>query len=438
MKKLLSISPTKIYLACGLGLAMTIGSFWHHQMNQSKLDRLNVLSQGTATCFNRVSQTFTAFMIKDAGSQYLSNSFMGLSNECLKETVAASAPFRNEIEKGFETLNQLVSEVHWFHEKIAKVTSVSTPINQITERFGKMELLKTSIADNVDETMTDIREVQVNDEYMMGAGLILFVLSISMLSLQDFARIQRRREIEREALNAFKAGGANVGAIVDQLVEKALCTEGYGVISQIFKDYHEDVLEKMSSKSFTIPKHTKVEEEELVEIKPEINEERTSLKEILVSLQNIQDKEVLQVSEVRDVNLNISYEIFEQMMNAAISQLANRRSEKKKVVISNQIHSDRSIVNIFLAGSTFTASELEFATSDIALAQEIDMNLVILKEMVNESGAQWYLENKADRHGNITGMNIRFTVMRSSKDIKKNLISVVRGKKKDLARELMN
>lgn len=438
MKKLLSISPTKIYLACGLGLAVTIGAFWHHQMNQSKLDRLNVLSQGTGTCFNRVSQTFTAFMIKDTSSQYLTNAFMGLSNECLKETVAATAPFRTEVGKGFETLNQLVSEVHWFHEKISKVTSVSIPLNQITERFGKMEGLKTALSDNVDEIMTELRDVQVNDEYMMGAGLILFVMAISMLSLQDFARIQRRREIEREALNTMKSGSANVGAIVDQLVEKALFTEGYGVISQIFKDYHEDILEKMSSKTFAAPKNNKEEVDEVVETKPEVMEERTSLKEILVSIQNIQDKETLQISDVRDVQLNISYEIFEQMMNAAVSQLANRRLDKKKVIVSNQIHSDRSIVNVFLSGNTFTASELEFATSEVALAQEIDMNLVILKEMVNEAGAQWYLENKTDRHGNITGMNIRFTIMRSSKEAKKNLVSIVRGKKKDLARELMN
>src|SRR5690606_9938097 len=228
--------------------------------------------------------------------------------------------------------------------------------------------------------------------------------------------IQRRREIEREALNTMKSGSANVGAIVDQLVEKALFTEGYGVISQIFKDYHEDILEKMSSKTFAAPKNNKEEVDEVVETKPEVMEERTSLKEILVSIQNIQDKETLQISDVRDVQLNISYEIFEQMMNAAVSQLANRRLDKKKVIVSNQIHSDRSIVNVFLSGNTFTASELEFATSEVALAQEIDMNLVILKEMVNEAGAQWYLENKTDRHGNITGMNIRFTIMRSSKE----------------------
>jgi hypothetical protein len=67
------------------------------------------------------------------------------------------------------------------------------------------------------------------------------------------------------------------------------------------------------------------------------------------------------------------------------------------------------------------------------------MNLIILKEMVEESGAQWHLENKTDRNGSITGMNIRFTVNRAPRDPRaKNLVSVVKGKKKDLNLELMN
>ena len=106
-------------------------------------------------------------------------------------------------------------------------------------------------------------------------------------------------------------------------------------------------------------------------------------------------------------------------------------------MIGNQIHSDKSVVNLFLAGSTFNASELEFSQGEKAASLDgLDMNLVILKEMVHESGIQWHLENKVDRNGTITGMNIRFTVNRASKE-KSKLVSVTRGKKKDL-RELMN
>jgi len=107
-------------------------------------------------------------------------------------------------------------------------------------------------------------------------------------------------------------------------------------------------------------------------------------------------------------------------------------------MISNQIHSEKVVLNLFLAGSTFTATELDYAQGNKAVAADsIDMNFVILKEMVGETGAQWHLENKVDRNGIITGMNMRFTVDRVTKE-KPRLVSVTKGKKKDLAKELMN
>ena len=121
MKKLLSLSPSKIYLFCGLGLMLTLGAFWHHQVNQTQLDRLNILNQGVGTCFNRISQTFTAMMIKEVRSPYLNRQFMGLSDECLSETIKGINPFKKNVGKGYETLNQLISEVHWFHEKVVKI-----------------------------------------------------------------------------------------------------------------------------------------------------------------------------------------------------------------------------------------------------------------------------------------------------------------------------
>jgi hypothetical protein len=51
----------------------------------------------------------------------------------------------------------------------------------------------------------------------------------------------------------------------------------------------------------------------------------------------------------------------------------------------------------------------------------------------------WLIENKTDRNGNLTGMSVKFTVPRVVKEkSSKNLISVMKGKKRDLARELMN
>lgn len=450
MKKLLSLSPSIIYLACGLGLMMTLGAFWHHQVNQTQLDRMNILNQGVGTCFNRISQTFTAMMIKDVQSPYLNRGFMGLSDECLNETIKGINPFKKSVGKGYETLNQLISEVHWFHEKVLKIHSpmlagqtLTAPIAPLSDRYSKMENFKINLVDEIDATNVQIREIQMNDEFVMGAGLIIFVLSLSLLSLQEFNRQQLSREIEREALNYLKAGQANASAIVNMLVDRALLAASMPVTAQIFGDYHENFLERMASK---VPYTQPAKKAEVVEAaaKVEVVEEstpashKTSLKEVLVSIQNIQPRDTVHLSEVRDVSLNVPYEAFEQMMSAAINQLATRRQENKKIMISNQIHSDKSVVNFFLAGNVFTASELEFTEKASAFAPDLNMNLIILKEMVSEAGAQWHLENKVDRSGNITGMNIRFTIPRVPKERSKNLVSLTKGKKKDLSKELMN
>jgi hypothetical protein len=447
MKKLLSISPAKIYVVCGLSLFMTLASFWHHQTNQTQLDRLNILNQGVGTCFNRISQTFTAFMIKDIQSPYLNRGFMGLSDECLNETIKGINPFKKNVEKGYETLNQLISEVHWFHEKIVRIhtpmlTNPTAPhqsLTPVSDRFGKMETYKMDLVDEIDSASHKLRSVQMNDEYLMGAGLIIFVLALTLLSLQEFNRLQLQRELEREALNFLKAGKSNMGSMVDQLVDKALVRNGLLVTAQIFRDYHGEILERLSDRT-----PAKEEAFHVQEVSEEVLSEqghlghKTSLKEILVSIQNLQPKDSIHMSEVRDVQMNVDYESFEQVVNSAINQLAARRSDQKKIMIGNQIHSDKTVINLFLAGSTFNVSELEFAHGAKAIAADgIDMNLVILKEMVQESGIQWHLENKADRNGNITGMNIRFSVNRAPKE-KSKLVSVIKGKKKDLTKELMN
>lgn len=454
MKKLLSLSPSKIFIFCGLGVALTLGAFWHHQTHQTQLDRLNVLNQGVGTCFNRISQSFTAIMIRDIKSPYLHQGFMALSDECLNETIKGINPFRRNVGKGFETLNQLISETHWFHEKIMKIhapmlagRNANASLSPLADRFSKIENFKVNLVDEIESSNAQIREIQLNDQVLMGIGLLIFVVSLSLLSLQEFNRIQLQKETERQALNYLRAGQGNVGAIVDQLVDRALRTQNMPVTAQIFHDYHGGLLERLASRGSDESKPFEVEETLALvtagsaTVEEDANETdlvRTSLKEVLVNLQNIHTSDLIKLSDLRDVQVKTGFESLEQMMNAAINKFAGRRENQKKIMITNQIHSDRAVISLFLAESTFTSSELEFATqADALTADGIDMNMIVLKEMVRETGAQWFMENKTDRRGKVTGMTMRFVLPRA-KQQRKNLVSVIRGKKRDLARELMN
>jgi hypothetical protein len=457
MKNLLATAPSKVFVLCGLGLLMTLGAFWHHQVNQTQIDRMNVLGQGLGTCFNRITQTFTATMIKDIHSPYLNQNFMALSDECLNETIKGINPFRQNVGKGYETLNRLISETSWFHERVLKVNlplvagkPQTESMNTLSDKYGKMEGLKTNLIDVVDETISKLKSIQANDEILMGAGLIIFVLSLSLLSLQEYNRLHVRSTLEKEAMNLLQTNQTSVGAMVDSLVGRALYTQGMPVTTQVFRDYHGEVLERMAGKYVVektaeatkpetmveaTPVNVSVKAEEPVEV-IHSSPYRSSLKEVLVSLQNIHGKESMQTSDVRDVQLSVEYEALEQMLNAAINKLETFGKEKR-IMISNQIHSDRAIINLFLGSGIFSAQDLEYSAGGVS--QDSDMNLMIIKEMASQNNAQWFLENKTDRHGKIMGVGIRFTVNRVPKENRaKNLISVVKGKKRDLTRDMVN
>lgn len=448
MKKLLTLSATKIFIVCGLGLTMTLGGFWHYQMNQSQVDRINILNQGVTTCFNRISQTFTAMMIRDVQSAYLHDGFMGLSDECLSETINGINPFRKNVGRGYETLNQLMAETRWFHEKIRRMTAPvgadkNMSLAPLSDRYSKMENFKLSLVDEIDSTTARLREIQRNDEFLMGAGLLIFIVSLSLLSLQEFNRLALQKEIERESMSYLKAG-EEVGAVVDRLVDRALRGQGMPVTAKIFRDYHEALLENR----ITVKSDDSVVTEvaPVVEVAPVIEttdvatvtETRTSLMEVLVNIQNIHH-DIIQLNDVRDVQLTSDFEGLEQMLNAAVSTLVSRSDEGRKIMITNQIHADRSVINLFLGGATFNASEMEYASGNAAVAEGMDMNMIVLKEMVSMAGARWFAENKADKSGNVTGVCMRFVINRASKMPKnKNLISLIRGKKKDIAAEMLN
>jgi hypothetical protein len=359
MKKLLSVRPAAIYIFAGLSLAMILGSFWNYQSNQNQLSKLSVVNQGLSTCFGRVSQTFTAMMISDLQSPYVKSDFMNLTNECLTETSRGAKALKSSMGKGYENLNQIISETHWFHEKIGRVKNekdVAASIAPVSDRYSRMENYKQTLSDEIDNTTLMIRKVQENNEILMGMGLIMFVIALSMLSLQEYQRLETRKEIEREALNYVTRGQGNVGAIVDRLVENALMSQGMPVTAQIFRDYHGEMMERQATRFSSDETIEEVQPESEVFASPAAVEtqiedlrERTSLKESLVTLQNLHTKDNLHIAELRGVQLLANSEGIYQMLNAAVNDLLSHRTDDKKIMVGTHINSDRVIL-IFFCG----------------------------------------------------------------------------------------
>src|SRR5690606_1783114 len=262
------------------------------------------MNQGLGTCFGRINQSFTAMMIKDVRSPYLDKGFSQLTNACLEELKTIFKPLENKILKASEVLNKLNSESIWFHEKLGKIHSpmllgqgLDTSLSPIKERYASIEELKVSLADELDNGRHRLQQIQFSDEVIMGTGILLFVLGLGLISVQEVRTLRKRSEAEKMAVGLVKNNQAYVGAMVDTLITKALIDQGLVVTAQIFKDYHESILEGMTTKQIL-----DAEIDEPVTQTTAIKEEpKTSLVDMTSVLKNIHQG--FEASEIVDTDL---------------------------------------------------------------------------------------------------------------------------------------
>lgn len=397
-------------------------------------------------------------MIKDWNSSYLQRGFMTLSDECLSEAIKGMRPFKAKMSKGHKTLQQLISEVHWFHEATTKsvapaMAGINKPFDAagLITRFKKMEENKVALVDEIDISTAELRRVMTNDQIAIAMGVLGVFLALAGLMVQEDQENRARNQIELRSKGLLSGTKLENSSVIDQLIDEALMNSSMEHTAQLFRDYHGEMLEKQTAKFAESDERVAVLEEAKMtkaieqfdeEMNNIVDEENisSSFKNVLVTLHNIHGKGTINASEIREVRLAIEDEALEQVMNAAITKLIEHKYGNKRIQISNQVHSDRCIVNFFLKDATFNVNELEFSSGKTTGSD--DLNLILLKEICADSKVQWAVENKLSRSGTIEGMNIRLVIPRTTKNNNKNLVSVVRGKKRDiksgLSNEMMN
>jgi|GEM_PF-1023323 len=462
MKKILSQLGSKVILFSSLGLCLSLYGFWNYQQYQGQTNQLQALNNAVNTCFARVNQTFTAMMIAQAKSPYLDKEFIALTDECLSETTKMLKNPKQILGKSFDLHQQLISESHWFHEKVNRL-GLNTAIEKgslpattlLSDRYAKLETFKLDLTDGIDLAVSERAKIQVNTEYVMGVGLIVVVLSLMLLGLREFERAQLHRELESEALKLLKTDTSFIASLVDRLVLKALSENGYKISEQLFRDYHESILSKTITKKVEEPlpvveitpeetsalviEELSVEEAPVEAIQP-IALKGTSLTETIDELKKLFDQDLILFHAEKDHSLELSKEDLAQVLSAALTKLKERSLGQKKISVSVTSEGSDLSLKVFQPEATFHAFELDyFDSQETSLIESMDIHLVLLKEIARDLGLKMKLENTKNDEGQITGMMISLILKKIEEDEKpKNLISVMKGKKRDLFKELIN
>lgn len=439
MKKLQTIALEKILLFCGFSLALTVIGFWEFQSNVSMSEKLARVQTGMSTCFSRVNQTFTAAMIKDFNGPYLKRDFMALTDECLKEGSKAAGVDMSTLPKASVYFNELLSEVHWFHEKVVKVVGaqaggVEVPMNAINEKFMKIEQLKLDLTDQLDSVHGQYREARLRDELLVAAAFMMFMGSLFIFGLKELALLRHRREMEHKALSLLNTGSARAAAMVDQLVQKALTGQGMPVTAQVFNDYHTTVLEQMSFQ----PLPQRVKEQKAAEPTAAVIEttqtevaEMVKTEESAVDIRKLLTNQALRLKasmEVQDGEVNVDPEVLAQVIQAF-----GQRLVFGDLKLNGVRSADRYEVKLQATNLCFNVHELNYIADTTSSMEGVDVNVLIAMDLIRDHGLEAQVKNRLGNDGAIIGAEV---VIGLNANPNRTLVNVVKGKKRDLQQRL--
>ncbi len=198
-KKIVSYSKIGIL---SLGFISAIIYSGHNLVQSSQsLKTLSLSENGFHTCFQRVGQTYTAKIIQDQKSLYLTQNFMSLTEECLAEGIVSTEDIhQNGYENIQKKLSTLASSVHWFHEDLLNEKSrnlVDPKILRVSfsDRFLKIESQKDDLFEVFESIKKSIHEsINRNRAIFFTATFLMLVLSI----------FQALKNIKFRLDNAFK------------------------------------------------------------------------------------------------------------------------------------------------------------------------------------------------------------------------------------------
>lgn len=446
----MKMTTKKLFWACGItfGIACTSIVYQQNQINHSQ--KLGGLHNGVGTCFTRVAQTFTALMVGDLNSNYLSKDFKGITTDCFSEVnrVYKDIFGTKTTDRMTKDLNELTSDSHWFSERVEKTHSIQLNPDKsfnllesnLTNKYAELEGLKSSLQDGLDEKMSQANSnVQVANA-IATLMVALFAGFVGVIGWREQKAKNKTIQLEKVAQEMIQNDEVETFKI-DRLIENILNTHEYPKAWEAFQKYHTTLLERKSftSKVFdeTAP-IVKEEEDAGIDFNEAFNAAFNQIKQTAFNHGIIVDFDF-------DQNLYVKAdrEALEQMFMTVVADAINKslsHNEGRKIILRSKALGGTAYFKVKVAGHLFNSSELEYVSNDEASKESVSTETMILKEIVSDLNGSLVLKNKMNEEGGISGSEIEIglkrtntlTSIESKEEAKPSLKSIVKGKKKDI------
>ncbi len=469
MKKISDFLENKRNIAGLFFLAILVVNTYCIQENSEKIKRLTNFDSGMQTCFSRVNQTYTASMLADSSSNYLTQNFQNFTEECFAEGILnVEETFKGELSQVAKKLSTLASNVHWFHEDLLSPGSVNAISNNgesrnVGARFELIESTKDEILEGSEKFKTEITNSLNNEKiiFYVSATLLVILLFSEFISntRKRILNNIREKEAHDELLDNDGAASVKAGEIIKSVLEQNSLFN----CSKLFANYHALYLfdkniknkNKFSLEGLVTPigiKSPSVSEEILDKIweddsiglttdrpKEQVLEE-LSLESISSNVIDLLAEKLFSQGVQLDLkipdNLIIKgrSEELEQSLYHLLSYAigsTHEASDEKNISVAAYRLGEIVALDLVHSGEGFGEAALKSRVGASHSEKTLDVDLQICQTLLSEIGAKLQLDNKLNQNGDVVGGRIKI-IFKAGKSSSSQLVDLKVGSKKEI------
>lgn len=427
MKK--NLFKTK-YLMGGalLGLLMTFGvSLINHKLSSREISIYGAGS-GVGICFQRVTQTFTALMIRELQSSYLSSEFRDMTSECFNEVGSLLSKFQTK-DLVLKRFNNLKSDLHWFDKKVSRVSEMASKgdidltQSNITSKYSDLESLKSSLEEDLLSAVSSSKFSRSLSFAGIIIGQVMLLLSAIALFLQRKISKSEAESIEEESLLRASQGDFKDHAF--SILSRALKLKDFKETAKEWEAYHLEqgasILklknEKRSLENNILQMNTLGNERFEIDLGVEATSNTGFVESIESSdfgepysmvLDRLQAK-AFKLGVLLDTNLADKFsvcstrEVLEQFLFSLISfsmEKSVEGEEGRKLTIRSKSLGAIAYCKIKISNYIFSNEDLSVLRGEEPCSST-PVNLLLLRELVKDANATLGVKSKQGLNGNI-------------------------------------
>jgi signal transduction histidine kinase len=466
MTKLLASKSSLVGVLLLGGLIFTT---YNIQENSAQMKKLSNFESGVQTCFARVNQTYTAKLIGDATSTYLTQNFQNLTEECFAEGILnIEESFKSELSSVAKKLSTLASNVHWFHEDVLspsgshKLTGDGEDLD-IGSRFEKIEATKDEILEASDNRKTELSNALNKQKTFFYVSSVLLVLLMMSEYFSNSKRrslnLQRESEAESELFNNGGITSVRIGEIIRSALEQNELTN----CSKLFTNYHNhNVLDKTIRGKGKVnlealvtpigPKAISVQSKDQIEkiwnddnvgldidSKHEVNLDQINLEQQCSNVIDLLSDKLFSTGVKLDFQINENIfvkakqeeleQILYHLFSFAIGSSLPKQNSRSVNVSAHRL-GDVVAFDLTYSGAGFDEDILKQKAGLSQTDKKLNVDLQICQSLVEEIQAKIQYDNKLDQKGEVVGGRVKMIFKSAPNNAK--LVNLKVGSKKEI------